>query len=378
MDFKYTEEQEVMRAVARKFSEKEIAPVAGEYDEKDEFPWEIVHKLHEVGLLTIGVPEEYGGPGLDPITQALIAEELAFGDAGLSTTVVASNLLAANPVLVGGNDDQKRRFYNVMNEGKLAAFCLTEPGSGSDAASLSTSARREGDYYILNGTKQFITNAGVADIFTVFATTDKSLRHKGVIAFMVDAHTPGITIGKKENKMGIRTSDTCQISFEDVKVPITNRLGEEGEGWTICMKSLDISRPFIAAMAVGIAQAAYEAAVNYAKERAAFGKPIATFQAVQFMLADMAIEIEASRLLVHKACYLREQGQPFTQMASFAKAFAGDTGMKVTTDAVQIFGGYGYIKDYPVEKYMRDAKIMQIYEGTNQIQRVVIASNILR
>lgn len=378
MDFKYTDEQEAMRLVARKFAEREIAPVAGAYDEKDEFPWELVHKLHEVGLLTIGVPEEYGGPGLDPTTQALVAEELAFGDAGLSTTVVASNLLGANPVLVGANDDQKRRFYNVMNEGKLTAFCLTEPGAGSDAASLSTTARREGDYYILNGTKQFISNGGVADIFTVFATTDKSLRHKGIVAFMVDAHTPGISIGKKENKMGIRTSDTCQVVFEDVKVPVENRLGEEGDGWSICMKSLDISRPFIAAMAVGIAQAAYEAAVKYAKERIAFGKPIATFQAIQFMLADMAMEIEASRLFVHKACYLREQGLPFTQMASFAKAYAGDTAMKVTVDAVQVLGGYGYVKEYPVEKYMRDAKIMQIYEGTNQIQRVVIANNILR
>ncbi|MEA4900656.1 acyl-CoA dehydrogenase family protein [Desulfitobacterium sp.] len=378
MDFKYTDEQEAMRLVARKFAEREIAPVAGAYDEKDEFPWELIHKLHEVGLLTIGVPEEYGGPGLDPTTQALVAEELAFGDAGTSTTVVASNLLGANPVLVGANDDQKRRFYNVMNEGKLTAFCLTEPGAGSDAVSLSTTARREGDYYILNGTKQFISNGGVADIFTVFATTNKSLRHKGIVAFMVDAHTPGISIGKKENKMGIRTSDTCQVVFEDVKVPVENRLGEEGEGWSICMKSLDISRPFIAAMAVGIAQAAYEAAVKYAKERIAFGKPIATFQAIQFMLADMAMEIEASRLFVHKACYLREQGLPFTQMASFAKAFAGDTAMKVTVDAVQVLGGYGYVKEYSVEKYMRDAKIMQIYEGTNQIQRVVIANNILR
>ncbi|WP_434510545.1 acyl-CoA dehydrogenase family protein [Desulfitobacterium sp. AusDCA] len=378
MDFKYTEEQEAMRAVARKFAEKEIAPVAGQYDEKDEFPTEIIRKLHEVGLLTIGVPEEYGGPGLDPITQALIAEEISFGDGGTGTTVVASNLLAANPVFVGGNDDQKRRFYSVLNEGKLAAFCLTEPGAGSDAVSMSTTARREGDYYILNGTKQFISNGGVADIFTVFATTDRSLRHKGIIAFMVDAHTPGVIIGKKENKLGIRTSDTRQIIFEDVKVPVANRLGEEGEGWTICMKSLDISRPYIAAMAVGIAQAAYEAAVKYAKERIAFGKPIATFQAIQFMLADMAMGIEASRLFVHKACFLREQGLPFTQMASFAKAFAGDTAMKVTLDAVQILGGYGYVKEYPVEKFMRDAKIMQIYEGTNQIQRVVIANNILR
>lgn len=375
MLFKLTEEQEAMRKVARKFSEQEIAPVAINFDERDEFPWDIVRKLHEVGLLTIGVPEEYGGPGLDSIAQALVSEELAYGCAGIATTVAANCLLAANPVLVGGNPEQKKRFYDILNQGKLAAFCLTEPGAGSDAGNLSTSAKRDGGFYLLNGTKQFISNGGVAEVYTVFATVDKSRGHKGITGFIVDRNTPGISIGKKENKMGIRTSDTCQVVFEDVRVPVENRLGEEGQGFKICMQALDGSRPIVAAIAVGIAQAAYETCVKYAKERIAFGKPIATFQAIQMMIADMAMEIEAARLLVQKACWLRDDGQPFSHVASYAKCFASDIAMKVTTNAVQILGGYGYVKEYPVEKYMRDAKIMQIYEGTNQIQRIVIASH---
>ncbi len=378
MSYIYTEEQDVMRKTARKFSEKEIMPVAGELDEKHEFPAEIVKKLHEVGLLTIGVPEEYGGPGADTISQALVCEEISYGDAGLGTTLAASCLLGANPVLVAGTHEQKTRFYNILNEGKLAAFALTEPGAGSDVAGMSMTAKRDGDFYILNGTKQFITNGSVADVYTTFATMDKSLGSKGIVAFFVERDTPGISVSKNENKMGIRTSDTTQVIFEDVKVPVANRLGEEGQGFKICMEALDISRPMIAALAVGVAQAAYEAALAYAKERKAFGKPIAAFQAIQFMLADMAMGIEASRLLVHKACALRDAGKPFGLVASYAKCFAGDHAMKVAVDAVQILGGYGYVKEYPVEKYMRDAKIMQIYEGTNQIQRVVIAANILK
>ena len=377
MRFKLTDEQDAMRQVARKFAVKEIAPVAIEFDERDEFPWEIVDKLHKVGLLTIGVPEEYGGPGLDSITQAIVTEEIAYGCAGVATTVAANCLLAANPVLYGGNPEQKKRFYDILNQGKLAAFCLTEPGVGSDAGNLSTSAKRDGDHYILNGTKQFISNGGVAEVYTVFATVDKSRGHKAITGFMVDRNTPGISIGKKENKMGIRTSDTCQVVFEDVRVPVENRLGEEGQGFKICMQALDASRPIVAAIAVGIAQAAYETSVKYAKERIAFGKPIATFQMIQMMIADMAMEIEASRLLVHKACWLRDAGEPFSHIACYSKCFASDMAMRVTTNAVQILGGYGYVKEYPVEKYMRDAKIMQIYEGTNQIQRIVIASNSL-
>lgn len=378
MDFRLTEEQEAMQKMARKFAEQEILPVAIEYDEKNEFPWEIIHKLYDTGLLTIGVPVEYDGPGLDYTGQAIVCEELARGDAGVATTVVASCLLAADPVIIGGNQDQKARFFKVLNEGKLAAFCLTEPGAGSDVAGLSTTAKLEGDHYVINGTKQFITNGGVSDIFTLFATTDKKLGHKGIVGFMIDRNTPGITIGKKENKMGIRTSDTCQVIFEDVRVPVENRLWNEGEGFKLCMMTLDMSRPMIAAMALGNAQGAFDAALKYAQERVAFGKPIAAFQAIQFMLADMAMNLEAARMLVYKACWLKENGRPFGQAASIAKAYAADIGMKVTTDAVQILGGYGYVKEYPVEKYMRDAKIMQIYEGTSQIQRIVIAGNLLK
>jgi len=378
LSFHLNEEQEAIRDMARKFADQEIAPHAIHYDERDEFPWEIVKKLHEVGLLTVGVPEEFGGPGIDFIGQAVVCEELARGDAGVGTTVLASCMLGADPVVIGGNNDQKQRFFDVLNKGGLGAFCLTEPGAGSDAAALSMTAKLDGDAYILNGTKQFITNGGVADYYTVFATTDKKLKHKGIVAFMVDRHSPGVSIGKKENKPGIRTSDTAQVVFEDVRVPVENRLWSEGEGFKLCMMTLDMSRPMIAALAVGNAQSAFDCALRYAKDRVAFGKPIATLQAIQFMLADMAMEIEAARLLIWKACWLKMQGKPFGLAASLSKAYAADMGMKVTTDAVQILGGYGYSKEYPAEKCMRDAKIMQIYEGTSQIQRVVIAGNLLR
>ena len=378
LSFHLNEEQEAIRDMAKKFAEQEIAPHAIHYDERDEFPWDIVKKLHEVGLLTAGVPEEFGGPGIDYIGQAVVCEELARGDAGVGTTVLASCMLGADPVVIGGNDDQKKRFFDVLNKGGLVAFCLTEPGAGSDAAGLSMTAKLDGDAYILNGTKQFITNGGVADYYTVFATTDKKLKHRGIVAFMVDRHSPGVSIGKKENKLGIRTSDTAQVVFEDVRVPVANRLWNEGEGFKLCMMTLDMSRPMIAALAVGNAQAAFDCALRYAKDRMAFGKPIAALQAIQFMLADMAMEIEAARLLVWKACWLKMQGKPFGLAASLSKAYAADMGMKVTTDAVQILGGYGYSKEYPAEKCMRDAKIMQIYEGTSQIQRVVIAGNLLR
>ena len=378
LSFHLTEEQEAIKDMAGKFADQEIAPHAIHFDERDEFPWEIVKKLHEVGLLTVGVPEEFGGPGIDFIGQAVVCEELARGDAGVGTTVLASCMLGADPVTIGGTDDQKRRFFDVLNKGGLGAFCLTEPGAGSDAAALSMTAKLDDDAYILNGTKQFITNGGVADYYTVFATTDKKLKHKGIVAFMVDRHSPGISIGKKENKLGIRTSDTSQVVFEDVRVPVENRLWNEGEGFKLCMMTLDMSRPMIAALAVGNAQAAFDCALRYAKDRVAFGKPIATLQAIQFMLADMAMEIEAARLLIWKACWLKMQGKPFGLAASLSKAYAADMGMKVTTDAVQILGGYGYSKEYPAEKCMRDAKIMQLYEGTSQIQRVVIAANLLR
>ncbi|KGK85054.1 acyl-CoA dehydrogenase [Desulfosporosinus sp. HMP52] len=378
MDFSLTEEQETMRVTARKFVDKEILPVILEYDEKEEFPLEIVNKMHEVGLLTIGVPEEFDGPGADILTQILVTEELSRGCGGIGATMAASCLLSAQPVNVAGTYEQKKYYYDRLNAGKLGAFCLTEPGAGSDTAGISLTAKRDGDFYVLNGTKQFITNGGVADIYTVFGTTNKELRYKGIIGFIVDRNTPGISVGPEEKKMGIRTSDTRQVIFEDVRVPVANRLGEEGEGFKILMKALDLSRPSVAAEAVGIAQGAYEAAVKYCKERVAFGQEIGKFQAIRFMLADMAMEIEAARLLTYKACYLAQENLPFSHVASYAKCFAADVAMKVTTNVVQILGGYGYLREYGVEKYMRDAKVMQIYEGTNQIQRVVIANNIFK
>ncbi|AGL03900.1 acyl-CoA dehydrogenase family protein [Desulfoscipio gibsoniae] len=378
MDFLLTEEQETMRRMARKFAEQEIMPVAQEYDEKNQFPYDLIPKLHETGLLTVGVPEEYDGPGLDTVGQAVVMEELSRGCAGVATTVAASCLLAADPVVIAGNHKQKERFFNVLNEGKLAAFCLTEPGAGSDVAALKTTAKLEGDEYVINGSKCFITNGGVADIFTVCASVDRSKGHKGLCFFIVEKDRPGVSVGKKENKLGIRSSSTTDVIFEDVRIPKENLLGKEGDGFKIAMKALDMSRPMVAALAVGVAQAAFEYASNYAKERVAFGKPIAALQGIQFMLAEMAMEIEAARLLIYKACWLRDAGMPYSAASSLAKGYAGDMAMKVTTDAVQILGGYGYIKEYPVEKYMRDAKIMQIYEGTSQVQRVVIAANVLK
>ncbi|HOJ51810.1 MAG TPA: acyl-CoA dehydrogenase family protein [Syntrophales bacterium] len=378
MDFRLSDEHIALKNMARKFAEQEIIPVIREYDEREEFPWEIVKKMHEVGLLTAGVPEEYGGPGIDMLGQIIVTEELCYGSAGVGATMAASSLLSAEPVIVAGNEAQKKHYFGALNEGKLGAFCLTEPGAGSDVAGISMTAKRDGDYYILNGTKQFITNGGVADIYTVFATTDKNLKYKGIIGFIVDRNTPGITVGPEEKKMGIRTSDTRQVIFEDVRVPVENRLGEEGQGFSICMKSLDLSRPSVAAEAIGIAQRAFDLAVKYCKERVAFGQPIGNFQALRFMLADMAMEIEAARLLTYKACWLAMNNEPFNYMASYAKCFAADMAMRVTTNAVQILGGYGYLREYGVEMCMRDAKVMQIYEGTNQIQRVVIANHIFR
>ncbi len=378
VDFRLSEEQEAVRKLARDFALKEMRPVAREYDEKEEFPWPIVRKAHEIGLLNSVIPEEYGGVGADRLTECLIAEELFYGCAGMGTSLMANNL-GLTPIVIAGTEEQKERFLTpFVEEPIMAAFCLTEPEAGSDAAGIRTRAVRDGDYYILNGTKQFITNGSVASYYTVFATLDPSLRHKGIIALVVPRDTPGISIGKVEHKMGQRASDTAQVVFEDVKVPVANRLGEEGEGFKIAMKTLDNSRAGIASCAVGIARAAYDDARKYALERKQFGQPIANFQAIQFMLADMAIKIETARLAVWKAAWLADNGLPHTKESSIAKAYATDIAMQVTTDAVQIFGGYGYTREFLVEKYMRDAKLMQIYEGTNQIQRLVIARHILK
>lgn len=373
MIFQLTEEQKMAQDTARKFANKEIIPVAAEYDEREELPVEILKKLFESGLTNLAIPEEYGGPGVDAITSCIIVEEIARGCAGIATSATC-NSLASYPIILRGSEDQKQHYLRRLTEGgQFASFGLTEPGAGSDVSNISTTARRDGDYYILNGTKRFITSANIANFLTVFATVDKSQRHKSLSAFIVERDTPGITIGKKEKKMGLRSSATCEVIFEDVKVPAANLIGKEGDGFYLAMETMDKARPTTGAMAVGIAQGAFEAAIKYTQERVQFGKPLFAQQAVQMILADMAMEIEAARLLVYKAGFHMGHGLPFTKISAMCKCCASDVAMKVTTDAVQLFGGYGYTREYPVEKYMRDAKIMQIYEGANQIQRIIIA-----
>lgn len=379
MDFLLSEEQEMMRTMARDFADNEIAPYACEWDKKHIYPAECIQKMHEVGLMTIGVPEEYGGPGLNHVAQNVVIEEICRGDAGVGVIMAASTLLAADPVLIAANHEQKKWFYGLLNEGVLAAFCLTEPGAGSDAGGIATKCVKDGDDYIINGTKQFISNGGTAGVYTLMATLDKKMGHKGMCAFMIDRNTPGISIGPEEDKLGIRNSNTTSVIFEDVRVPAKNMLGSEGQGFYIIMKTLDLSRASIGAMATGVAQACLDASLAYCKERTQFGKPISSFQAIQFKLADMAMQIEASRLLYLEASSLQDMHVPrFSKAASLSKCFAGDCAMFCALEAVQIFGGYGYTKDYPVEKYMRDAKIFQIFEGTGEIQRSVIASDLLR
>lgn len=378
MDFSISEEHQMIRKMARDFASNEILPYCQQWDEEHIFPWDTVKKLQETGLMTCGVPAEYGGPGIDHLGQSIIAEEICRGDAGIGTTLAASTLLGPDPVYIAASHQQKKWWYGQMMEGVLTAFCLTEPGAGSDAAGLATRCVKDGSDYILNGTKQFISNGGVAGLYTVFATMDKKLGHKGMCSFMVDRNTPGISVSPPENKLGIRSSNTTQVIFEDVRVPAANLLGKEGEGFKIAMKTLDISRAVVGAMATGVAQGAFEIAVQYARERQQFGKPIASFQAIQFLLADMALMCETARLLYQKAASNQDQGLPYTKEASLAKYWGGEAAMKVATDSVQVFGGYGYTKDYLAEKYFRDAKIFQIFEGTAQVQKLVIASDVLK
>ena len=333
-------------------------------------------KLDDAGILNLVVPEEYDGPGLDSLSIALIYEELGKGCAGIATSA-AANALASYPVVVSGTDEQKRKVFGALNEGKLAAFALTEPNAGSDAGGVATSAVKDGEYYVLNGTKCFITNGGISDIYVIFANARKSAGIRGLTAFIVDRDAPGFSVGKKEDKMGIRPSNTTELILDSVRIHESMRIGREGEGFKIAMKTLDAARPLVGAVSVGLASAAFEAACKYAKERQQFGKPIASFQLIQAMIADMAMGVETARLLVYKACWLKDQGMDYQLESAMAKCMAADVAMKVTTDAVQVMGGYGYMREYPVEKMMRDAKIMQIYEGTNQIQRLVIANNIL-
>jgi acyl-CoA dehydrogenase len=376
VSFALTEEQRALRELAREFAAKEIRPKAAEYDEHSTHPADILEKAHEVGLMNPHIPEEYGGPGLSIFDGMLIGEELAWGCAGIAVSIVA-NQLGSAPIMLAGSEEQKREWLPPFIESPiLASFALTEPNAGSDVSSIETTAVRHGDEYVLNGSKMFITNAGHASWILVFASTDRSQGHRGLSAFIVPTDLDGVTVEKHLDKMGQRATDTSAIAFQDVQVPAHNRLGEEGEGFKIAMRTLDHTRPGTAAGAVGVARAAYEYSIDYSRERIQFGQPIAMNQGVNFLIADMAAEIEAARLLTWQAAWLLDQGKHATLQSSFAKRFASDTAMKVTTDAVQIFGGYGYIKEYPVEKLMRDAKLFQIYEGTSQIQRLVIAREI--
>ena len=378
MDFTLSEEQLALQALARTFAKNEIAPKAAYYDETGEFPKPIIEKAFKLGLINGCIPEAYGGTGLSNLGSVIVTEEISAGCVGISTSIMANDL-ALIPIVIAGTEEQKKRFLTPFTEEpRLASFCLTEPNAGSDVAGLQTTLRKEGDHYILNGQKMFITNASYASQFTVYATLDPRLKHEGLCVVVVDAKSKGIAVGKKENKMGQRASNTAMVHFDNVKVPQENIVGKEKEGFKIAMKTLDHSRPLIAISAVGVARAAYEHALKYAKERTQFGQPIAQFQAIQFMLAEMAMSIEAGRLLCYKAAWQLDQKSRATLMASYAKAFSADMAMKITTDAVQIFGGYGYSKEYPVEKLMRDAKLIQIYEGTSQIQRLVIAREILK
>ena len=378
VSFALTEEQKALRELARDFAAKEIRPKEHEYDEKMQHPADVIAKAHEVGLMNLHIPEAQGGPGLGCFDGMLVGEELYWGCSGIGTSISA-NGLGAGPVVLFGSEEQKDTWLRpLLEEPILCSFGLSEPGAGSDVASLKTTAVREGDEYVLNGSKTFITNAGYAAWTVVFAKTDTRGGAKGMSAFIVPMDTPGVSIESHLDKMGQRSTDTSAFALQDVHIPAANRLGEEGDGFKIAMATLDFTRPGTAIGAVGVAQAAYEHSVAYAKERVTFDVPIAMHQGVNFMIADMATEIEASRLLTWQAAWMLDQGygRKATLYSSFAKRFAADTAMKVATDAVQVFGGYGYVKEYPVEKLMRDAKLFQIYEGTSQIQRLVIAKEI--
>jgi acyl-CoA dehydrogenase len=377
VDFTLTDEQKDLRELAHSFAEKEIRPVAWEYDKDGTWPQEIIEKAWEVGLMNTHIPEEYGGPGLDYLSGCLIEEELGWGCSGIGTSLVCNGLASA-PLLVAASEELKSKYLGMLTEEpKLASFCLTEPDAGSDVSSMKTTAVKKGDKYVLNGSKCFITNGGYASWYTVYAKTDKDAGHRGISAFVVPRDADGVTVDKKEDKLGQRASNTATISFNDVEIPAENLIGEENKGFKIAMMTLDRTRPGVAAMAVGIAQAAFEFARDYSKERVQFGVPIAMHQAIQFMIADMATKVHAARLLVWHSAALIDAGERNTLVSSHAKRFAADSAMEVTTDAVQVYGGYGFIKEYPVEKLMRDAKIMQLYEGTSQIQRLVIAREVL-
>jgi acyl-CoA dehydrogenase len=376
VDFTLTDEQKNLRELAHDFAEKEIRSVAWELDKEGTWPQAIIDKAHEVGLMNTHLPEEHGGPGLSYLDGCIIEEELSWGCSGVQTSLGANGLASA-PVLLGGSEEVIGEFSSSLIESpKLASFCLTEPDAGSDVSGMRTKAVKKGDKYVLNGSKCFITNGGYADWFTVYAKTDPDAGHRGISAFLVKKDDT-VIVDKKEDKMGQRASNTATITFNETEVDAKYLLGEENKGFKLAMMTLDRTRPGVAAMATGIARAAFEFATEYSKERVQFGVPIAMHQAIQFMIADMATEIHAARLMTWNSAVLLDQGKRNTLESSHAKRFAADTAMKVTTDAVQVYGGYGFIKEYPVEKLMRDAKIMQLYEGTSQIQRLVIARETL-
>jgi acyl-CoA dehydrogenase len=377
VDFTLTDEQKDLRELAHSFAEKEMRPVAWEYDVDGTWPQDVLDKAYEVGLMNTHIPEAYGGPGLDYLSGCVIEEEIGWGCSGIGTSLMANGLAAA-PVTLGGTEEVKKKYLGMLTEGnKLASFCLTEPDAGSDVSGMKTRAVKKGDKYVISGSKCFITNGTYADWFTVYAKTDPESGHRGISAFVVDANLPGVTVDKKEDKMGQRASNTATISFDEVEIPAENLLAEENKGFKLAMMTLDRTRPGVASMAVGIARAAFEFAAEYSKERVQFGVPIAMHQAIQFMIADMSTKVDAGRLLTWNSAVLLDQGKRNTLVSSQAKRFAADSAMEVTTDAVQVYGGYGFIKEYPVEKLMRDAKIMQLYEGTSQIQRLVIAKEVL-
>jgi acyl-CoA dehydrogenase len=376
VDFTLTDEQKALREMSHDFAEKEIRPVAWEYDRDGTWAEDIFKKAWELGIMNNHIPEEYGGPGVSYFDGTLIEEELGWGCSGIGTSI-ACNGLATAPIMLGGSEETKKKYLGMLTEEVMfASFCLTEPDAGSDVSGMRTTAKKVGDKYVINGSKCFITNGQYASYYTVYAKTDKEAGHRGISAFVVPRDDT-VTVDKKEDKMGQRASNTATITFNDTEIPAENLLGEENHGFKLAMMTLDRTRPGVAAMATGIARAAFEFATEYSKERVQFGVPIAMHQAIQFMIADMATEIEAARLLTWQSAVLLDQGKRNTLASSHAKRFAADTAMKTATDAVQVYGGYGFIKEYPVEKLMRDAKIMQLYEGTSQIQRLVIARETL-
>ncbi|PIE81242.1 MAG: acyl-CoA dehydrogenase [Chloroflexi bacterium] len=377
MNFGLTEEQREIQLLAREFAKNEMAPVAEHYDKTHDYPWPVIKKAQEMGLTTMSIPEEYGGLGLSLLEECIVTEELAWGCSGMSTAM-GVNGLAILPVLIAGTEAQKQEYCGRLAEGQMAAYCLTEPEAGSDVAGIKTKARKEGEHYILDGSKTFITGATVANFFTVFAYTDPDVRYKGMSCFVVERDWEGVTVGKPFDKLGQHASDTAEVIFDGVKVPETHRLGPEGSGFITAMKVFDRSRPATAAGALGVARRALEESIKYAKERVSMGKPIWQYQAIGHKVADMAMELEAARLLVHKSAWAVDAGQADTKISSFGKAYAADAAMKIATDAVQVFGGYGYMCEYPVEKLMRDAKIFQIYEGTSQIQRNIVVRELFR